>query len=196
MENVEVSIRITLPKEINSVLMKEKKRFVSEYGSSYKSEPHITLYLGRYTEEGFPKLIADLKKISFEPVTFSLLGLKMNKGEHNNVYVVDVSNKTQLSELHVRVSEIASKYQSHLLREKEQQRRGEGIFLEPSPFVPHITLGGIPLDATQPNIKEVRMNIKDAMGKEIHVGDMTVFYYGYKNKGDKSEIIEKVVIKF
>ena len=37
-----ISIRITLPEAISKIIKKEKDRFVAEYGSSYKSEPHIT----------------------------------------------------------------------------------------------------------------------------------------------------------
>ncbi|TSC73667.1 MAG: hypothetical protein G01um101444_488 [Parcubacteria group bacterium Gr01-1014_44] len=37
-----VSIRIAFPEEISKVLKHEKGRFVAEYGSSYKSEPHIS----------------------------------------------------------------------------------------------------------------------------------------------------------
>src|SRR3989344_1100416 len=68
-----VSIRINLPENITAILQKEKERFVAEYGSSYKSDPHITLCLDRYTEEGFPRLIHDLRELQIEPFTISLL---------------------------------------------------------------------------------------------------------------------------
>ena len=79
MENMEyeISIRVTLPAKISKVLKLEKDRFVVEYGSSYKSDPHVTLYLDRYTEDGFPKLIKDLEKLKFEAFTFSLLPPEM-----------------------------------------------------------------------------------------------------------------------
>ena len=57
----DISIRVNFPEEITSVLRKEKQRYINDYGSSYKSEPHITLYLDSYTVEGYPKLLDQCK---------------------------------------------------------------------------------------------------------------------------------------
>jgi 2'-5' RNA ligase len=196
MDYLEVSIRIILPAEISAVIMREKMRFVSEYGSKYKSEPHITLYLGRYTEEGFPKLIEDLNKLKLEQTTFTLLGLKMTQGQQGNSYVVDVSNYDQLLELRAKVSEVAYRYQSPLLREKDQQRLDKGIALESTQFVPHITLGSIPVDSPQPIVEEVQNNIESIVGKQIDVLDMTAFLYGKEEGEEKLRLIEEVKVSF
>jgi 2'-5' RNA ligase len=196
MEYTEISIRITLPDEISAVIMKEKERFVSEYGSTYKSDPHITLYLGRYIEEGFPKLISDLQNFKHESVDFSLLGAKVNLGQHNNSYVVDVSNYEELVELRNKVSEIASRYQSPLLRDKDQQRLDKGMLLKTNPYIPHITLGSIPPESPQPDLEEVERNIESIVGKQIHVSDMTVFYYGREKGEERSKLIEEVKVPF
>src|SRR3989344_1032472 len=101
----EVSIRIDFPADISEALRREKERFVAEYGSGYKSEPHITLYLDRYTEEGFSQLIHDLKELNFEPFTITLLDVKVDlePDRHRNLYVVDISNKEQLRQLHDKI---------------------------------------------------------------------------------------------
>jgi hypothetical protein len=68
MNYFELSIRITLPPDVSEILMREKMRLVDKFGSKYKSAPHITLYLARYTEEGIEKLPDELQKIVFTPV--------------------------------------------------------------------------------------------------------------------------------
>ncbi len=196
MDYAEISIRITLPDDVNAVLTKEKDRFVSEYGSTLRSAPHITLYLARYTEDGFPKLMADLKELTLESTSFLLLELKVTEGTYNNSYVVDVSNYEQLTELHNKVSEVASRYQSPLLREKDQKRLEKGIPLEVGPYIPHISLGNIPIDDPQPKLEEVQENIKSIVGKHIDVSSMTVFFYGRKKGEEKITIVEEVKIDF
>lgn len=196
MDYTEISIRITLPDDINAVLKKEKDRFVSQYGSTLRSAPHITLYLARYTEKGFPRLMVDLKELKLEPTSFSLLGLKVTHGTHNNSYVVGVSNNEKLTELHMKVSAVASRYQSPLLREKDQRRLEKGIPLEDGPYKPHISLGSISVDAPQPNIEEVEENIKSVIGKQVDVSSMTVFFYGRKKDEENITILEEAKVDF
>jgi hypothetical protein len=51
----EVSIRIDFPTNISEALRREKERFVAEYGSGYKSEPHITGWAVFSNQEMSPK---------------------------------------------------------------------------------------------------------------------------------------------
>jgi len=41
----DISIRVNFPEEITSVLRAEKQRYISEYGSGYKSEPHMRYFM-------------------------------------------------------------------------------------------------------------------------------------------------------
>lgn len=196
MEYIEVSIRITLPSEVSSLIKQEKDRFVTQYGSSYKSEPHITLYLHRYTEEGVFKLSSDLRELALAPFSFSLLKPEIIDEGHRNLYVIDVSNKEKLIELHERISTVASHYQSDLLREKDQKRLEQGLSIEPRTFVPHITLGEVASDASQPDLIEVRKNLADLEGKEILVSGITLFFYG-KEKGEaKGKLFKEIKTSF
>ena len=203
-----VSIRINFPEDITAILKKEKERFVAEYGSGYKSEPHITLYGDRYTEEGFPRLIHDLKELSLQPFMSSLLEPKARLETYRNryLYVMDVTNKEKISELRNKVSEVAIPYRSPLLSSKTRQRlEQQGVQTdgtrasvkdaeEAEAFDPHITLGEVGLDALQPDIAIVKKNLEELEGKQIDVSSYVVYFYGKKDGDEKFKLIEKVLI--
>ncbi len=192
-----VSIRITLPEAIREVIKKEKDWFVAEYGSSYKSEPHITLYLGRYTLEGFPKLLEDLRGLALKPFTFALLKANMivEEGLRRNLYVVDVSNREQLQELYESISPVATRYQSPLLREKDRKRLEQGLQKD-NMFNPHITLGEVGLDKAQPELTVIQKDLGQIEGAQIPVSSIVVFFHGKEAGDEKAKLIEEVTIPF
>ncbi|MEK7124799.1 MAG: hypothetical protein AAB864_00125 [Patescibacteria group bacterium] len=204
----EVSIRILFPETINEVLEKEKDRFVVEYGSSYKSEPHITLYLDRYTEDGFPKLIKDLENPKLKSFTFSLLSpeMRIEKDRYRNLYVMEVSHKEQFKQFHDEVSRIAIPHRSPLLREKTRRRlEQQGIQADGTRvsapegidnFDPHVTLGEIDFDKPQAEIAEVQKNLKQIEGEEIVVSSIEASFYGKESGAEKFKTIERVTISF
>lgn len=204
----EISIRICFPEAITKILKREKDRFVTEYESSYKSEPHITVYLDRYTQEGLPQLLHDLQELRVQPFSFSLLKPEVRREEdrHRNLYVMDVSDKEKIRELHAKISQIAIRYRSPLLRSKVRQRlEQQGIYTdgtreslkgtsEADGFDPHITLGDVGLDDVQPDLVDVQNNLKELEGKEIAVSNLVVFFYGKAGVDEKFTLIEKVSI--
>ena len=204
----EISIRICFPEAIIKILKREKDRFVAEYGSSYKSEPHITVYLDRYTQEGLLQLIHDLQVLRVQPFSFSLLKPEVRREEdrHRNLYVMDVSNKEQIQELHAKVSQVAIRYRSPLLRSKVRQRlEQQGIHTdgtreslksapEAEKFDPHITLGEVGFDEIQPDLADVQNNLKELEGKKIVVSNLVVFFYGKAEGDGKFTLIENVLI--
>ncbi len=203
-----VSIRISFPETVSKVLKQEKDLFVSEYGSSYKSEPHITLYLDRYTQKGFPQLLHDLQELRIQPFSFSLLRPEARREEdrHRNLYVMDVSNKKQIRELRTKVSDVAIHYQSPLLRSKvRQQLEQQGIHTDgkrenlanthkTEVFDPHITLGEVSLDDPQPDLADVQKNLKELEGKKITVSNLVVFFDGKEDGDEKFKLIQEVSI--
>ncbi len=204
-----VSIRISFSEKIAKILKQEKDRFVSEYGSSLKSEPHITLYLDRYTQEGFLQLLQDLKKLQVSPFIISLLKpeVRYEENHHRNLYVMDVFNKEQIRELHAKISEIAIRYRSPLLRSKVRQRlEQQGIHTDgiresskddndaAEVFDPHITLGEVGIDASQPDLEKIRRNLKELEGEKITVSSIAVFFDGKKDGEEKFKSIERVSI--
>jgi peptidoglycan/xylan/chitin deacetylase (PgdA/CDA1 family) len=207
----DISIRVTFPEAITNMLRIEKQRFINDYGSSYKSEPHITLYLDSYTSEGYPKLLAELRTLRMKPFNIFLLAPKIRteNERHRNLYIMDVSNKQQLHELHGSVSEIAIPYRSPFIPEKTQKRLvSQGINTDGSReslktyklpkevFDPHITLGEIDFDKPQADIAESQRNLKAIEGKEIMVSSATVFWYGKEDSDEKAHLIEEVTIPF
>lgn len=197
MEYFEVSIRITLPPEISEIIMREKRRFVDEYGSKYKSPPHVTLYLERYTEEGLEKLPVELEEISFAPFTFTLCDVKTVTGKGNLHYVIDVSNQLQFVELRGQISNRASQYKSNLLRASDRKRLEQGVSLEACPFDPHITIGAVPDSETQPKVEEVHKNLEEVIGKEINAADMQALFYGKEIDNEESaQLIKEISIPF
>lgn len=204
----EISIRICFSETVTKLIKHEKDRFVAEYGSSYKSEPHITVYLDRYTQEGFPQLLHDLQELRVQPFSFSLLKPEVRREEDHrrNLYVMDVSNKEQIRELHARVSQIAIRYRSPLLRSKVRQRleqqgiQTDGtreslkIASESEKFDSHITLGDVGFDDFQPDLVKVKNNLKELEGKQVAVSDLVVFFYGKAESDEKFTLIEKVSI--
>ena len=207
----DISIRVTFPKEITSVLQKEKQRFISEYGSSYKSEPHITLYLDSYTEAGYPKLLEKLRELHAEPFAISLLvpRARAENDRHRNLYVMEISNKQALNELHETISEIAIPYRSPFLREKtRRQLEDQGIHTDGTreslkhyhipeeSFNPHITLGEIDFEKPQADITDSEKNLEAIEGKEIIVSGVTVFFYGKEDNEEKAKLIEEITIPF
>lgn len=207
----EISIRITFPEEITGMLKQEKQRFITEYGSSYKSEPHITLYLDSYTADGYPKLLEQLRELRIKPFAISLLApkIRIENDRHRNLYVMDISNKEQVRELHDQISEIAIPYRSPFVREKTQKElERQGIHTDGSresvkmyqiqedTFDPHITLGEIAFDKPQVDIVEVQNNLRSLEGKEITVLNIVVFFYGKGDGAEKASLLEEVVIPF
>ena len=203
-----VSIRIPFPETIGNVLKREKDRFVSQYGSSYKSEPHITLYLDRYTREGFSKLINDLRGLSMKPFTISLLkpNVRLEEDRQNNLYVMDVSDKEQIQELHDKILELAIRYQSPLLRSKVRHRlEQQGIYTDgkrenlkdayvDQTFDPHITLGQVGINDPQPDLKDVERNLKELVGEKITVSHLIVMFDGKMNDDKHFKLVEKATI--
>lgn len=205
----EVSIRIRLPKNIAQIIKSEKMRFVDEYGSKYASEPHITLYLDRYTSEGFPRLIHDMKELGMSPFSFSLLKPEARREEvlRRILYVINVSNKQQIDDLHVRVSQMAMRYQSPLLRSKVQRRlklqgvNTDGIrshhedVLKSQKFDPHITLGEVSLEDLQPSLADVQNNLQEIEGMQIAVSEFIVCFYAKTETDEKFTLIEEVPVR-
>jgi len=194
MDYIEISIRITLPSEITEVIRREKERFVSVYGSKYKSTPHITLYLARYTTDGVAKLATDLRGFTFKAFSFELLAPKMIPKGDRNAYVVDMSNKREIEELHAQIASIASRYESPLLRDADQRRVREGGTKESGSWYPHVTLGTISANAPQSNSIEIEQNLHDVMGIQINVSDITIFVYGRSNDEEKVRLIEEITV--
>ena len=206
-----ISIRITFPEEITQVLRSEKERFVNEHGSSYKSEPHVTLYLDRYTAEGYPKLLKGLRALQVRPFVFSLIApkMKVDKARHRNLYFMDVSNKSQITELHEAISKIAIPYRSPLVRDKTiQQLRSEEIVTDGTReslkalgiseeiFDPHITLGEIDFDKPQVNIAILQKDLVAIEGKEISVSSVATFFYKKEDGAEKAQLIEELTVPF
>jgi 2'-5' RNA ligase len=207
----DISIRVTFPKEITGVLRQEKQRFITDYGSEYKSEPHITLYLDSYTADGYPKLLEALRGLRMKPFTISLLTpeIRIKHDRHHNLYVMDVSNKTTLSKLREAIIKIADPYRSPFIREKTRERlKREGIqtdgtrkslgayHLPEETFDPHITLGEIDFDKPQEDITETQKNLRSVEGKEIIVSGVTVFWYGKEDGAEKASLLEEITIPF
>lgn len=190
-----LSIRIVFPEAISKVIKQEKDRFVFEYGSKYKSEPHITLYLTRYTldrntKEGFPELIRNLQKLPLKSLEISLLDPKIivEKDRHRNLYVIGVSSKKQLQELRNQVYIVADQYRRTLLGEKKQERDKE--------LEPHITLGEIDFDRPQAELAEVEKNVRQVIGEKVAVSSIVVFFYVKGFGREKMTLVEEVKIPF
>jgi 2'-5' RNA ligase len=211
MMKYDISICINFPEEITNALRAEKQRFIAEYGSQYKSEPHITLYLDSYTAAGYPKLLDQLQNLAIKPFTITLLPPKIRSenDRHRNLYIVDISNKETILELSKAISHIADPYRSPFIREKTRERlEREGVstdgtrasfeklnLLETDPD-PHITLGEIDFDKPQADIAESRKNLRTIKGKEIIVSSISIFWYGKEEGDEKAHLIEEVTIPF
>ena len=207
----DISIRINFPEKIAAALRQEKQRFITEYGSEYKSEPHITLYLDSYTAEGYPKLLKKLRELTIKPFTVILLPPKMRSenDRHRNLYIMDISHKEMMSELSKAIARVADPYRSPFIREKTRERlEREGIptdgtrarfeklnLFETDPD-PHITLGEIDFDKPQADITESQRRLKIIEGKEIIVSDISVFWYGKEEGDKKAHLIEEFTIPF
>lgn len=207
----DISIRITFPEEITSLLRREKQRFVAAYGSRYTSEPHITLYLDSYTAEGYPKILAALRGLRAKHFTISLLEprVRVEKARHRNLYILDISNKPLVRQLHDEISAMAIPYRSPFIREKAQKeltRRGihtdgsreslKTYQIPEEPFDPHITLGEIDFDKPQADLEETQRNLRPLKDKEITVSSSTVFWYGKEDGAEKAVLLEEVVVPF
>lgn len=207
----DISIRVTFPEEVASVLREEKQRFISRYGSCYTSEPHITLFLDSFTAEGYPIILKLLRQLQTKPFVISLLEpiVKAENSRHRNLYIMDVSHKESLRQLRNMILNIANPYRSPFIREKskkELERRGihtdgsrESLIvyqIPEEPFDPHITLGEINFDKPQADITETRRNLLSIEGKELTISSITVFWYGKEDGAEKASLLEEVVIPF
>ncbi len=196
MDYTEISIRVTFPPEISDVIKREKERLVLEYGSKYRSAPHITLYLARYTADGVLELVAKLKKLIFKEFVLKLLGPKLHLEGDRNAYILDISNKPEIEELHNQITIAASLYQSPLLRDADQRRMAEDRPHKSALWYPHITLGTISVDVSQPSMVEIEKNLQGAIGKQVSVSSITIFVYEREKDEEKARFIEEVTIPF
>jgi hypothetical protein len=207
----DISIRITFPEDIANALRTEKERFIAEYGSEYKSEPHITVYIDSYTAEGYPKLLDELRKLTMKPFVITLLPpmIRIENDRHRNLYIMDVSNKEMILKLSKSIARIADPYRSPFIREKTWKRlESEGIHtggtresfeklnLVEADIDPHITLGEINFDKPQAEIAESQKNLGIIEDKEIVVSSVTVFWYGKDDSAEKASLLEEITIPF
>ena len=102
-----------------------------------------------------------------------------------NFYVLDVSYCKELEELRKQVRDVAIKYQDSI---------SSGVDNED--IKPHITVGGIDCDDTQPNLKEIENNIKPVIGKTIVVSNIVVFLYIKEDTVGKARLLEEMTIPF
>jgi 2'-5' RNA ligase len=190
----DISIRVTFPEDIANTLRIEKQRFIAEYGSSYKSEPHITLYLDSYTADGYPKLLEKLHNLGMEPFLISFLAPKVRSenDKHRNLYIVDISNKERLGELHEKISEIAQRG----IHTDGSRASLEAYQIPEELFDPHITLGEIDLGKPQANIAESKKNLSFIEGSQVIVSGVTVFWYGKEDNAEKMSLLEEITVPF
>jgi 2'-5' RNA ligase len=205
-----ISIRIDFPDAISAILRQEKERFVAKYGSKYGSEPHITLYLDRYTPEGYSKLVEDLKEIRIRPFVITLLQPKIIFVEErqSNHYVLGVSGEEGLKLLQGKVSEIARRYESPSMRSRVTERlKQQGVqtdgtresmagVMQDEIFDPHITLGDVAADEPQPDLKDIRTRLKKLGGEEIIVSSIIVVFDGKKESDKMFKSVEKFCYSF
>lgn len=212
MTKYDISIRIDFPKEILEILQREKQRYIDEYGSQYKSEPHITLYLDSYTVEGYPKLLDQLRTLDVKTFAIALLSpvIRVENNRHRNLYIVDVSNKESIASLHKKIADIADPYRSPYIREKTLERlKRRGVPTDGTraslaklgldsdeDFDPHITLGEIDFDKPQADINLSQKNLESVIGKEIVISEISVHWYGKDDGDEKAHLIEEIVIPF
>lgn len=205
----DISIQVTFPENIAHILRQEKQRYVADFGSHYRSEPHITLYVDSYTPEGYPNILKELQELRVNPFIISLCEpvIRVEPHRHRNLYIMDVSNKEPLHELHRLISELAIPYRSPMLRVSaynELTRRGvptdgtrksvQELHIPDEPFDPHITLGEIDFDQPQADIVESRRNLESLIGSEIRVSSLTVFWYGTDDTAEKASLLEQRII--
>jgi 2'-5' RNA ligase len=187
-----ISIRITFPENIRTIIRKEKDRLSFLYVSKYKTEPHITLYLtrdvlGEYPIEAFSMLIHDLQKIEQRPFDITLLPPKIDKDmvRQRNFYVLGIDYNEQLEVLRKQIRNIAGGYQ-----------RSISSGLNNADIEPHITLAGIGFDLAQPDLAEIENNVQSVIGEHITISNIIVFFYIKESGEEKAKLLEKIVISF
>jgi 2'-5' RNA ligase len=146
-----------------------------------------------------------------KPFIISLLAPKVRaeNDRHRNLYIMDISNKEALRDLHEKVSEMATPYRSPFIREKTQkelERRGihtdgtrdslKTYNLPEEVFDPHITLGEIDFDKPQADLVETQKNLSAIEAEEITVSSVAVFWYGKEDGAEKASLLEEITIPF
>jgi 2'-5' RNA ligase len=206
-----LTIRIDLPSSIAKVIRREKLRFVTRYGSSYKSEPHITLYLGRSTKTGFPKLVRALRQLPLRQGAVSVRAPRtVIKGRpQRKSFFVAISNAETLRALHAAILPTAARFRSAYLRRKDQVRLRKGLLGAEELrnlrrygyadvlrlFEPHITIGRVDAADPRPKLAEVRKNLKPIEGKMLPVSTLTVLLYAKKSPTEAAKEIERTKIE-
>jgi 2'-5' RNA ligase len=206
-----LTVRVSLPQRIREVIAREKNKFVRQYGSSYTSEPHITLYLGRYTKQGFRRFVQDAHLISIRPFTIALRKPKaeLNKSLKRRFFFLDVSGKEKLYILHLAVLRIAARYRSPLIRTKDQKRLRKRLYDKRERsnlhtygyahvldlFKPHITLGEVEFGKLQPGIASVRKSLRSLQKRTFLVSNIVAILYQKESKEKSAKTIRKTTIR-
>jgi len=152
-----LGIYIPIPRRISQKIVRAEKAFALDY--NLNTEPHLTLYLGRYYNRNFNKLLAALRREKLGRLSVELTQPRIvkNNVRDNQFIFVGLKNRQPIYALHKKVLAIANEYRSGLIRTKDIKRLKQGLYAKRDKeylrsygytrvlknFNPHISIGSV-----------------------------------------------------
>ncbi|MFZ5391144.1 MAG: 2'-5' RNA ligase family protein [Patescibacteria group bacterium] len=193
MENT-LGIHINLPSQLVLSIKKAKDRVGLEYWGNYNFDPHITLYLSRFSRKNFSKLVSGLTNLSVRPFKLRISSVMFAQEEGGVFCYLSVARSVNLLKLHKLVVNSANGLRENLLRQKDVFKIKKGYYNATQEgyikkygylrvlkfFNPHVTLGQVANNEFDK--KKFRDLFIIFRNRIIEVNSLTVGLYSYDNK--------------
>jgi 2'-5' RNA ligase len=150
-----LGIHINVRSDVAAAVKKLQKKHHLFYPGNYDLDPHLTLYLARFTRSDIAVLKKQLLRAKLQPVQLKIDRLRcqpFNSGVYSSLGIV---RQPRLSQLHEQIVKMANALRGNRIRMKDLQRMREGQFSSAEVrtikkygylrvgrrFHPHLTLG-------------------------------------------------------
>ncbi len=203
-----LGVHIPIPPKLAKLIVSVKSKNYINYPGNYKYQPHITIYLCRFTKEKFRKLLRNLKTNNIKSFVLKIGKLKQQSdGKILFIYLSLVKNEYLIS-FHKYILKMANPLRGMLIRSKDKIKIKSGDYTNIQKryllkygyhrvlkfFIPHITLGELAANDIK-KLKHLKSDLNKLKGIEFRINYYIVGLYKYdiKKKDYCGTVIEEKI---
>jgi len=190
-----LGVHIPIPPNQAKLIASVKSKNHIEYPGNYKYQPHITIYLCRFTKAKFKKLFKNLKTKNFKSFLLRIGKLEKQTNNKNSfIYLSLVKNKSLIL-FHEYILKIANPLRGELIRSKDKIKIESGEYTNIQKryllkygyyrvlkfFIPHITLGELTANDIK-KLKHFKSDLNKLKGIEFRINYYIIGLYKYDTK--------------
>jgi len=195
-----IGIHLNIPKSISKVILDIIKLTGIKYPRYYKFVPHLTLYRCRFPANRYSRLIRRLKALKLRSISLKINKVDIQRTDKGTAFLSLIFAKAKpVKTLHRKVLQPANELRDNLIRLKDQHRLQQGLFSKKeqryiarygnqrvlSLYIPHLTLGEVPLSATQSTVQKFRSYLRLLQKNPLTITTLMVGLYDYDNRKEK-----------